>query len=216
MSRSTTQTVTCPCGKVFTHRIYEHINAAENPQLRYLVLSGLINIAACANCGRRAEFSVPFVYSDPAYNVLAYVHPSADVPDEGRLLIVERLRQVYKEIVAQPQSSDSQTDPAVRQGQPSVSVQTPALPPLRIVFGLEALADMLNGILAPEEKLGKLALNTQSRDVAERGQFLDITRKLATDMSCFIDVEDWPDEYTVWIYGSRKQISALIQALVPR
>jgi hypothetical protein len=64
--------------------------------------------------------------------------------------------------------------------------------------------------------MGKLALNTQSRNEAERNQFFVITRKLATEMGCCIEVEDLPDEYTVWLYGSRRQIGALMRALTPR
>ncbi len=59
-------------------------------------------------------------------------------------------------------------------------------------------------------------MNTQSRNEAERGQFLDIARKLAREMQCNIEVEDLPDEYTVWIYGSRRQIGALMRELAPR
>jgi len=55
-----------------------------------------------------------------------------------------------------------------------------------------------------------------SRNEAERGQFLDITRKLATEMAFNIEVEDQPDEYTVWLYGSRRSIGALMRELAPR
>ena len=73
---------------------------------------------------------------------------------------------------------------------------------------------MINAELEPEDRMGKLALNTQSRNEAERNQFLVITRKMATEMECCIDVEDLPDEYTVWLYGSRRQIGALMRVLV--
>ena len=64
--------------------------------------------------------------------------------------------------------------------------------------------------------LDDLALSTQSRDEAERGQFLDIARKLASEMACGVEVEDFPDEYTVWVFGSRRQIGALMRELAPR
>lgn len=210
MARSMTQNFTCPCGKVIHYHQYEHVNVADNAQLRYIVLAGLLNVVTCLNCGRQAEFPTPFIYSDPAYHVLAYVHPNADLPDEARLLILEKLRITYKEIVTQ--QNDMPEHRQTREAQMSPST----LPPLRVTFGLEQFNEMLNSVLSPEEKLGKLALHTQSRSEAERGQFLDITRKLATEMDCVIDVEDLPDEYTVWLYGARRQIGALMRALASR
>src|SRR5215467_11758298 len=100
MSRSTTHTFTCPCGKVFNYQQYEYANAAEDPQLRYIVLAGLVNVATCPNCGRRAAFANPFIYSDPAYDLLAYVHPRPNLPNDARLMILEKLRTTYKDIVA--------------------------------------------------------------------------------------------------------------------
>lgn len=214
MTRPPTHSFTCPCGKVISYQQYEHVNVAEDPQLRYITLAGLLNAATCSNCGRRAEFPTPFIYSDPAYSVLAYVHPAADVPEEARLLILEKLRLTYKEIADQQQPPDTNEGKGRKQTA-SPSQENP-LPPLRVTFGLEQFADLMNTVLRPEDRLGKLVLNTQSRSQAERGQFLDITRKLATEMDCIIDIEDMPDEYTIWLYGSRRQIGALMRALSPR
>jgi hypothetical protein len=44
---------------------------------------------------------------------------------------------------------------------------------------------------------------------------LDIARKFAAEMKCQVDVEDLPDEYTVWLYGSRRQIGAIMRELNP-
>jgi hypothetical protein len=219
MSRSTTHTFTCPCGKVFHYHQYEYVNAAEDPQLRYIVLAGLLNVAACPNCGRRAAFASPFIYSDPAYDLLAYVHPRPNLPDEARLLILEKLRTTYKDIVAIQVQQENNGNEEQRNGGGVVAVSpshASEFPSLKVLFGLEQLADIINGVLSPEERLGKLALHTQSRSEAARGQFLDIMRKFATEMGCFIEVEDLPDEYTVWMYGSRRQIGAMMRALAPR
>src|SRR5438128_12193018 len=99
MSRSTTQTLTCPCGEVFNNQIFEYVNVATDPQLQYTVLAGLLNVSTCPSCGRRAAIARPFIYSDPAHNLLAYVHPRNDVPEEGRLLILDQLLSVYEHIV---------------------------------------------------------------------------------------------------------------------
>jgi len=218
MSRSIIHTFTCPCGKVFTSQTYEYINVAKDPRLRYSVLAGLINVTICPACGRRATIATPFIYSDSDHALLAYVHPRADAPAEAKSLIMEQLRTVYMDIYA---SQEHQRQMAYEQehGGHTISIsaaEAERLPPLQVIFGLEPLQAVLNRALAPDEKLGRLAMSTQSRNEAERGQFLDIARKLASEMQCNIEVEDRPDEYTVWIYGSRRQIGALIRELAPR
>ncbi|GCF06534.1 CpXC domain-containing protein [Dictyobacter arantiisoli] len=217
MSRSTTHTFTCPCGQPFSGQAYEYVNAAEDPHLRYVVLAGLINVATCPNCGRRAAISTPFVYSDPAYKILAYVHPRADAPEDARILILEKLRDVYMDAskVRDQQSNKDENNNGGR-----VVSLTPSeakdMPPLKVVFGIEQLGEVIGAVLSPEDRLGRLALSTQSRNEAERGQFHDITRKLATEMGCCIEVEDQPDEYTVWVHGSRRQVGALMRELATR
>jgi hypothetical protein len=213
MSHSTTQSLNCPCGQEFSYQSYEHVNVATDPQLRYVVLAGLLNIAVCPFCGRRADMTIPFLYSDPAHRLLAYVHPNPDTPEEARLLILEQLRATYRTIV-----STKDKDP-LKSGGLAITLsadEARAMPPLKVLFGLDQLVDVINAELEPEERMGKLALNTQSRNEAERNQFLLITRKLATEMGCCIDVEDLPDEYTLWLYGSRRQIGTLMRVLAPR
>ena len=217
MSHSTTHTCTCACGKVFNYQQYEYVNVAAEPLLRYVALAGLVNVAACPNCGRHAAFATPFIYSDPAYGLLAYVHPHPNVPDEARLLILEKLRTTYRDIVATQvrQEGDGEDVNGGRVVALSPS-QAREFPSLKVIFGVEQLVDVINSVLSPEERLGKLALHTQSRSEAARGQFLDIMRKFAAEMGCFIEVEDMPDEYTVWLYGSRRQIGAIMRVLSPR
>jgi hypothetical protein len=219
MSRSTTHTLTCPCGKAFQYQQYEYVNVAADPLLRYVVLAGLINVAVCPNCGRRAAFATPFIYSDTAYGLLAYVHPRPDVPHEARLLILEQLRTTYRDIVATQVLQEGDEDGEQVNGGRVVALspcEAREFPALKVIFGVEQLADVINGVLSLDERLGKLALHTQSRSEAARGQFLDIMRKFATELGCFIEVEDLPDEYTVWLYGSRQQIGAMMRALAPR
>ncbi len=200
MSRATNYTFTCPCGQVFDSKIYEYVNARQEPQLRYTILAGLLNTPACPMCGRRAAMSHPFIYSDPAYDLLAYIHPAEDLPDEAQGAILEQLRTTYMNIdtlrAAQGRNEE--------------------MPTLQVVFGIEQLVELITMRIKPDERLGKLALNTQSNSEAERGRLLDIARKLASEMQCLVDVEEYPDEYTVWLYGSRRQIGALMRDLAPR
>src|SRR5579885_2700453 len=109
MSRSIKHTLTCPCGQVFESTIYEYVNVAQDPQLRYTVLAGLLNVSTCPACGRRAAIARPFIYSDPAHKLLAYVHPRSDAPEEARMLILERLRSVYTDVTtAQEQQNNAE------------------------------------------------------------------------------------------------------------
>src|SRR5713226_6309003 len=75
---------------------------------------------------------------------------------KARQLILEKLRTVYMDIT------------------PS---QEAEMPPLRVVFGLEQLHEVINAALCPDERLGRLALSTYSRSDAERGRLFDIARK---------------------------------------
>ncbi|HVB62871.1 MAG TPA: CpXC domain-containing protein [Ktedonobacteraceae bacterium] len=200
MSRASNYTFTCPCGQTFESQIYEYVNTEQDPRLQYTILAGLFNTPSCPNCGRRAALSNPFIYSDPEHGLLAYVHPSAELPEEAKDVILEELRALYLDI----------EEKRVRQGQGD------ELPLLQIVFGIDQLIELINAHLEPDERLGKLALSTQSASEAERGRLLDIARKLASEMQCLVDVEDYPDEYTVWMYGSRRRIGALMRDLAPR
>jgi hypothetical protein len=157
--------------------------------------------------------SRPIVYSDPQYNFLAYVHPHADAPEEARRLILKRLRSVYVDITKTQDTSTSREDEEGDRAVVITPVQAKEMPPLKIVFGFEQLHELLNTILSPQDRSGKLALSTRSRDTAERAQFFTIARKLALEMDCSVAVQDLPSEYTVWLYGSRRQIGSLMRSL---
>jgi hypothetical protein len=222
MSRSTACTFTCPCGKVFDSPIYEYVNTAQDPQLRYTVLAGLLNVATCPLCGHRSALARPFIYSDPAHSLLAYVHPSTAMPEEGRQLILEKMRAVYQEAGAETSYRQRREENAQGNGAKSGHgastdiKQQQEMPHLHVVFGLDQLNELINAALSQDERLGRLALSTRSRSDAQRGQLLDIARKLASEMHCQVEVEDLPEEYTVWLYGSRRQIGALMRELAPR
>lgn len=210
MSRSITHTFNCPCGEAFEHTIYDYVNVATEPHLRYVVLAGLLNVATCPVCGRKAAIGRPFIYSDPEHQLLAYVHPRNDAPPEARMMILEQLRNVYETVVSEGEQQESIAGQAVSDTSAEQLMSTPAL---QVVFGNDQLHELINATLNQDERLGKLALSTRSHSEAERGQMLDIARKLASEMGCLVEVEDLDDEYTVWIFGPRRQIGALMREL---
>jgi hypothetical protein len=136
------------------------------------------------------------------------------VPEEARLLILDRLQTTYDTIVG---DEDMDSDGADNH---TVSVEASGdianTPPLQVIFGLDQLAEVINAVLSLDERMGRLALNTTSRDEAERGQLLLIARRLAREMECQVEVEDLPDEYTVWLFGARRQIGAIMRELAAR
>ena len=219
MSRSTKYTLTCPCGEMFSSPVYEYVNVSTDPQLQYTVLAGLLNVSSCPACGRRSAISRPFIYSDSAHNLLAYVYPRNDVPEEARLMILNKLSDVYTSIVGNIEQHSDQENGGVNdsmKGSISLADQDQDIPPLQVVFGTDQLHELINAVLSQEERLGRIALNTYSRDSAERGQLLHIARKLAQEMQCQIEVEELSDEYTVWLFGSRRQIGAIMRELAAR
>ena len=219
MSRATNYTLNCPCGEVFSSPVYEYVNISTDPQLQYTVLAGLLNVASCPACGRRSAISRPFIYSDSAHNLLAYVHPRNDVPEEARLMILDKLSDVYTSIVGNIEQHSEHENGRVNdsmKGAIYLADQAQDIPPLQVVFGVEQLHGLINAVLSQEERLGRIALNTYSRDSAERGQLLHIARKLAQEMQCQIEVEDLSDEFTVWLFGSRRQIGAIMRELAER
>ena len=231
---------------VFRSKIYEYVNTRQDPQLRYTVLAGLLNVSTCPNCGRRSTQSRPFIYSDPAHFLLVYVDPTPDISDEARRDTLEKLLSVRQKVGIEvsyrvpvkeklrvgsekhvagvtidtmqssgegsvcraERSGASLADRAMREGKEA--------PPLHVVFGLEHLYELINAALSQQERLGRLALRTFSQREAERGQLLDIARKFAAELQCQVDAEIVSGEYTVWLYGSRRQIGAIMRELTPQ
>jgi CpXC protein len=219
MSRSTNYTLTCPCGEVFDSPVYEYVNISTDPQLLYTVLAGLLNVSVCPACGRRSAISRPFIYSDSARNLLAYVYPRNDVPEEARLMILDKLSDVYTSIVGSADEHSEQENGGVCEESKSAlsqADQNQEIPPLQVVFGIDQLQSLINAVLSQQERLGRIALNTFSKDSAERGQLLHIARKLAREMQLQVEVEELSDEYTVWLFGSRRQIGAIMRELAAR
>jgi CpXC protein len=214
MSRATTYNFSCPCGEKFSSPIYDYVNVAKDPSLQYTVLAGLLNVSTCPACGRRIAHSQPFIYSDAAHGLLAFVHPRGDVPEEARLLILDKLQTTYDTVVGDASMDNNGT--ANHTLSSEATRQVAETPPLQVIFGLDQLNSVINAVLSQDERMGRLALNTFSRDEAERGQLLLIARKLAHEMQCQVEVEDLPDEYTVWLFGSRRRIGAIMRELAAR
>jgi hypothetical protein len=225
MGRSIAYRFTCACGTGFTAPVYEAVNVTLEPQLLYTLLAGLLNVATCPTCGRRAAIARPFLYHDVARSLFAYVHPRADLPEEQRERLLQQLRRIYT--VAVEQSAQFWEQPPMVEGEAvdedgALGAMADAgepqqdVPPLQVIFGVEQLCELVNSLLLPEERLGKLALSSKSQRAEERQRLLTIASEMARQMSCQVEVDDEPGEYTVWLYGPRRAIGAIMRELTPR
>jgi hypothetical protein len=222
MSRSTEIDITCPCGTAFPARLYAAVNVSLEPALLYQLLAGTLNTATCPNCGRKMTHAQPFIYHDMRRGVFAYVDPREEVSDEERAELLATLRRNYSlaveesERLSPPRESKVPgTRPQVRRRTPGEDLarMEPEIPPMEIILGTGHLISLVDSLLEPEERLGRVALSTRRPDLAERERLLGIARQLADQLGCQLDVEDAPQEYTVWIYGARQQTDRLARAL---
>jgi hypothetical protein len=84
---------------------------------------------------------------------------------------------------------------------------------MQIIFGVEDLTALVESLLEPEEKLGRIVLSTHATGEQERHRLLSVANRLAERAHCLVEVEELPDEYTVLIYGSRARIRQINDAL---
>jgi len=225
MTRSVDMTFTCPCGTNFTSAVYTTVNVTLEPELLYRLLAGSLNTPTCPNCGRKAASAQPFLYHDMARGLFAYVHPHSSVSDEDRDALLEELRKSYTQAVETSERilSAREQEPKRSPGPPRVRRRTPGedlkariepdAPPMQVIFGVDQLVTLVDSLLDPEERLGKLALSTPSPDPHEREKLLDIAERMAKQMGCLVESQDDPDEFSVWLYGPRARIGAIAEAL---
>jgi hypothetical protein len=202
--------------------MYQTVNVTLEPQLLYRLLAGSLNVAACPNCGRKIESDLPFIYHDMGRGLFAYAHPNAEASAEEREQLLERLRQVYDEavgaserIMAQERASEAaERAPrlTVRRRSPGEDLSAqlePNTPPMQVIFGREQLVALVDSLLEPEERLGRVALSARGAGAEERERVVSIAERLASQFDLLVETEGIGSDFTVWVYGSREQVEAL-------
>ncbi|MDT8305886.1 MAG: CpXC domain-containing protein [Anaerolineae bacterium] len=100
--------IQCPrCQTPFTAEIHQVVDVGRDPQLKYELLNGTLNVFVCPNCGTSGQMATPLLYHDPE-NELFMVH----VPMELNLPHEEQQRligQLVQEVM-------NQTPPEARRG----------------------------------------------------------------------------------------------------
>jgi hypothetical protein len=71
--------VTCKnCGHEFKGVVWTAVHAAQDPQLKDMLLGGELNILFCPQCGHTFFYEHFLLYQDPRLKLVAYVHPVAE------------------------------------------------------------------------------------------------------------------------------------------
>lgn len=223
MPRSIETTLTCPCGTTFTSTSYQVVNVTLEPRLLYRLLAGALNVSTCPNCGRQAETAQAFFYHDMKRSLLAYVSAQSDVPEDEREALLDELKRVYNQAVEESEQialrRGRRTEaprPTVRRSRPYDDISArlePDVPPMQVIFGVDQLVALVESLLEPEEKLGRVALTARNAGPAEQERLLQIARTMADKVECDVSVDDDPDGYSVSIYGPRGRIDVLAKAL---
>jgi hypothetical protein len=100
--------IQCPrCQTPFTAEIHQVVDVGRDPQLKYELLNGSLNIFVCPNCGTSGQMATPLLYHDPEHE-LFMVH----VPMELNLPHQERQRLIGQLV----QDVMNQTPPEARRG----------------------------------------------------------------------------------------------------
>ena len=222
MSRSTSTTLTCVCGTTFDATVHQAVNVTLEPHLLYQLLAGRLNVFRCPTCGRESSSAQPFVYHDMKRGLFAYVSPNTEATDDERERLLDQLREVYaraveasEHIVRRP-SGEAPPQPTVRRRTAFDDLQAqiePEAPPMQVIFGVDRLIALVESLLEPEERLGRVTMTTHSQSAAERNRLVQIAHRMADQMACQIEVEEESDLYMVSLYGPRARTALISRAL---
>lgn len=222
MSRSVETTLTCACGTTFEATIHQAVNVTLEPQLLYQLLAGRLNVFTCPTCGREAFSAQPFIYHDMKRGLFAYVSPNAAATDGDRERLLAQLREVYSQAV---EASERLTRSAPDEAPPHPTVRRrtayddlqaqiePEAPPMQVIFGVDRLTALVESLLEPEERLGRVTLTTRDESTEERQRLAQVARRMADLMACQVAIDEEPDLYSVTIYGSRARTAQIAHAL---
>lgn len=217
-TRASMISLTCDCGETFSSVVYHAVNVTLEPELLYHLLADSLNVAVCPNCGRRTPSATPFVYHDMARGLFAYVSPDTDLPDEERQALLENLRAVYTRAVEvaerlTPRAETFADGRAGRGGQEPLGIPEPDAPPMQVIFGVDHLRALVDSLLEPEQRLGKVTLTASGSAAAQRDRIHTIAQRLAREAGCLTETTDRSDEYSITIYGPRSRVGVIARAL---
>ena len=87
--------ITCPrCQTPFNAEIHQVIDVAHDPQLKYELLNGTLNVFTCPNCGTSGQMATPLLYHDPEHELfMVHVPMELNLPHEEEQRLIGQLVQ---------------------------------------------------------------------------------------------------------------------------
>lgn len=87
--------ITCPrCQTPFNADIHQVIDVGRDPQLKYELLNGTLNIFTCPNCGTSGQMATPLLYHDPDHELfMVHVPMELNLPHEEQQRLIGQLVQ---------------------------------------------------------------------------------------------------------------------------
>ena len=81
--------VTCEnCGEEFKGTVWTAIHAAQDPELKEMLLGGELNILFCPKCAHTFFYEHFLLYQEPRIKLVAYVYPLAEEARKKELEIL--------------------------------------------------------------------------------------------------------------------------------
>ena len=93
--------IKCPqCGQPITAEVDQILDTGVDPQAKAKILSGAFNVAQCPHCNFQGPLATPFIYHDPAKELLlTYFPPELALPrDEQEKAIGSMINQVMENL----------------------------------------------------------------------------------------------------------------------
>lgn len=96
--------INCPrCQTPFNADINQVVDVGRNPQLKYELLNGTLNLFSCPNCGTSGQLATPILYHDPDHEMfMVHVPMEMNLPhDEQQRLIGKLVQEAMNQIPAE-------------------------------------------------------------------------------------------------------------------
>lgn len=87
--------INCPrCQTPFTADIHQVVDVGHDPQLKYELLNGTLNLFTCPNCGTSGQLATPILYHDPEHEMfMVHIPMEMNLPHEEQQRLIGKLVQ---------------------------------------------------------------------------------------------------------------------------
>lgn len=87
--------MTCPrCQTPFSADIHQVVDVGRDPQLKYELLNGTLNLFTCPNCGTSGQLATPILYHDPEHEMfMVHVPMEMNLPHQEQQQLIGKLVQ---------------------------------------------------------------------------------------------------------------------------